>query len=129
MTTLNRQRSIRKMEALQDHILSARSLLPSGDITGKDYVEIKADCFSKMAILKEKMDQAALAAVRFEGSIELICTFLSRPDAVFEQGEPLVKKQLISWLYGDMIEWGESCFLKCSNYSACLVYDLYLEKV
>lgn len=119
----NKLHAIRKLEDLQDHICSARTLLLSKDIDAIEYSRIKLDCEVKIEILKNRIDSAARSLALFKGRFNLMGRFLSTIDIVFEKANIFEKRQLINHFYEKEIVWEPICFIKYLKDSVHVVYD------
>ncbi|MDV3955767.1 recombinase family protein [Elizabethkingia anophelis] len=120
---ISQQHTIRKIEDLQEHIFSARSLLLSKDITAREYSEIKLSCEIKIDILKNKLEKVTKMLMYFKKQIEQISTGLSNLYIVFDNCSWEDKCRLIILLYGGEIVWRKSCFLHKLLDSAHIIYN------
>lgn len=127
LSMINQNRTIKKIEELEDHMIAARSLLLSKDIDASEYYKLKRECQTKMEILKLKIDNASVSIKRWESRLDAMSGALSSLDYIYEKGDINQKKQLIALLFKNPILWNDHCFKILLNDSTKIIYNHPIE--
>lgn len=127
LTMINQHRTIKKIEELEDHMITARSLLLSRDIDAPEYYKLKQECQIKAEILKRRIDNASVSLKLWEGGIDAMSGVLSSFYYIYENGNIDQKRQLITLLFRNPILWNENCFRNILKDSVKVIYNHPIE--
>ncbi len=123
LTMINQHRTIKKIEELEDHMITARSLLLSKDIDASEYYKLKKECQIKTEMLKCKIDNAFISLKLWEGRLDGMSGALSSLDYLYENASIDQKRRLIALLFRKPILWNESCFRNLLENSVKIIYN------
>jgi len=123
LTMINQHRTIKKIEELENHMITARSLLLSKDIDALEYYKLKKECQTKTEMLKRKIDNASISLKLWEGSLDAMSEALSSLDYIYENANIDQKRRLIALLFRNPILWNENCFRNLLENSIKIIYN------
>ncbi|MBX2924191.1 MAG: recombinase family protein [Chitinophagaceae bacterium] len=123
LTMINQHRTVKKIEELEDHMITARSLLLSKDIDAPEYYKLKKECQIKTEILKRKIDNAYISLKLWEGRLDGMSGTLSSLDYLYENASIDQKRRLIALLFRKPILWNENCFRNLLEDSVKVIYN------
>lgn len=123
LNMINQHRTIKKIEELEDHMITARSLLLSKDIDAPEYYKLKKECQTKTEMLKRKIDNASFSLTLWKGRLDAMSGTLSSLDYIYENGSIDQKRRLITLLFRNPILWNENCFRNLLENSVKIVYN------
>ena len=122
LTMINQHRTIKEIEELEDHMITARSLLLSKDIDAPEYYKLKKECQTKTEMLKRKIDNASISLKLWEGRLDAMSGTLSSLDYIYESASIDQKRRLIALLFRNPILWNENCFRNLLKDSVKVIY-------
>ncbi len=127
LTMINQHRTIKKIEELEDHMITARSLLLSKDIDASEYYQLKNECQTKTEMLKRKIDNASISLKLWEGRLDAMSEALSSLDYIYENANIDQKRRLIALLFRNPILWNENCFRNLLENSVKIIYNHFIK--
>ncbi|MBX2887404.1 recombinase family protein [Terrimonas sp.] len=123
LTMINQHRTVKKIEELEDHMITARSLLLSKDIDAPEYYKLKKECQTKREMLKRKIDNSSISLKLWEGRLDAMSGTLSSLDYIYESASIDQKRRLITLLFRNPILWNENCFRNLLEDSVKTIYN------
>lgn len=123
LSMINQHRTIKKIEELEDHMITARSLLLSKDIDAPEYYKLKKECQIKTEMLKRKIDNAFISLRLWERRLDAMSGTLSSLDYLYENANIDQKRRLIALLFRNPILCNEACFINMLEDSVKIIYS------
>lgn len=120
---INQHHTIKKIEELEDQMITARSLLLSKDIDALEYHKLKNECQTKTEMLKRKIDNTSISLKLWEGRLDAMSEALSSLDYIYENASIDQKRRLIALLFRNPMLWNENCFRNLLQDSVKVIYD------
>lgn len=128
LESVNQRLAIKRIEELRTHIDSAGSLLLSKEIQPREYLQLKQSCESKILILNQKLDDAAVSLVYFKSRLEIMSLPISNLVQFFHDCKIEDKRRLLTLLLNTKIQWSDSHFQGLFNDHVNIVFQQFFKK-
>lgn len=123
LTMIKQYRTIKKIKELEDHMITARSLLLSKDFDTPEYYKLKKECQIKTEMLKRKIDNAFISLKLWEGRLDAMSGTLSSLDYIYENASIDQKTRLTALVFRNPILWNENWFRDLLENSVKIIYN------